>query len=388
MRDRRLIIYGVIESDGEDTIGIALDELNKVLLDATTQYKSDPKYMTRRPKFRSLVIDDIDGAYRMGRQVKGKKKMKPRNISVAFSMGYIKHMILSAKEYMKKKPKNFYINEDLRPEARAYRSDLKKIAAGASALGMETSGNKLIIDAEIYQPDEISALGDNIIQASSLEKVLKDGIAFKGDRSVFSYFFPAPFSIDDKDFVSVEQFFQFTKADVCGDDRLARKIMAKSNPWYIKTVGGPVEETKQWRSIRLRTLYNGIFAKFDQNGPLKQVLISSAGQNLYEATTDMYYGCGINIDSDLWTTGGWKGASVCGKILMKNREESLTEFALGQPTDDTLADLMTSSIDSSSTSNISMMDAECAGDSNEPPPNDQWPVVGSQLSYKEVVKSP
>lgn len=57
---------------------------------------------------------------------------------------------------MKDVPKGFYIGEDLRPEARAHRSNLKQIAAGAKSLGMETkiTGNKLKIGTEVYSPEE------------------------------------------------------------------------------------------------------------------------------------------------------------------------------------------------------------------------------------------
>lgn len=390
VRDRNLVIAGVREQQDEDILGVAIDELNKILKQAISSFKVDPKNALRRPKFRNITINDIDNAYRIGRIQKGKRR--PRNISVTFSVGHIKHMVISAKAFMKNPPKGFFIGEDLRPEARAHRSNLKLIAAGAKSLGLETkiSGNKLTIDSEVYTPEELPAVDEDIISASKHQKTVKDGIAFKGDRSVFSNFFPAPFIIEEYEYANVEQYFQFVKATECGYDRLARKVLLKDNPWYCKATGGRATPNEQWKSIRLRTLYKGIFAKFDQNGPLKQVLLDTDGLNLYEATTDLYWGCGIDIDSDLWEKGEWNGENVCGKILVKVREEFLRESNLGRSTEDTLMDIeMNSSTDLLSTSDCIASSSPQSGAPVEY--EEDWPSVGDisqrQKSYNEVVKS-
>lgn len=90
VRDRNLIISGVGERKDEDTLWLAIDELNKILKSALSQYKTDPKNTQRRPRFRTLVVGDIDNAYRIGNTVKGKRG--PRNISVSFTAGHIKHI--------------------------------------------------------------------------------------------------------------------------------------------------------------------------------------------------------------------------------------------------------------------------------------------------------
>lgn len=395
IRNRSLIIDGVKEVRGEDLVGVAMDECNKVLKQAILSVKPDPKNTQRRPIFRTLVIADIDSVYRIGKLHKGRRK--PRTISVSFSLGYIKHMIILAKGHMKETPQGFYIGEDLRPEARTHRSNLKQIAAGAKSLGLETkiSGNKLTINSEVYAPDELPAIEEDVISASAHQKTVKDGIAFKGDRSVFSNFFPAPIVIDDYEYANVEQYFQYIKTSTCGYDRLARKILLKDNPWYCKATGGRATPTEEWKSIRLRTLYKGIFAKFDQNGPLKRVLLETDGLNLYEATTDPYWGCGIDIDSDKWETNEWRGENVCGKILVKVREEFLHESNLGRTHDDTLMDIATSmnsttdplSTEERAVSNSSRPDQEIPHLDYE----EEWPSVADtsqeHRSYNEVVKA-
>lgn len=132
----------------------------------------------------------------------------------------------------------YFLNEDLTQDARDFRANLKLIAEGGKSLGHNTkiTGNKIIIDSETYQADEINAVSPDILHAAKRERMLENRIAFRGDCSVFSIFFPSSI-VDDVDYVSVEQYFQNKKAIQCGDECRARKIMNKANPWYIKAVG-------------------------------------------------------------------------------------------------------------------------------------------------------
>lgn len=384
--DRRLIICGIRESPEEDLLGVALGELNKLLKGLVKQQNSesapndagqesdDPPKPTRRPQFRLLVLTDIDSAYRVGKPPKGKIKT-PRNISISFTTGHIRSMILAAKS-SKSKPKGMYINEDLRPDARTLRADLKQLAAGAKSLGHDTkiSGNRLAIGTQRYSLEELPAIDKKIVDASKQELLLEKGIAFKGPKSIFSNFFPAPLVIDDTEFANVEQYHQFTKATQNVDDHLARKIMLKDDPHYCKLIGKRVETTDEWRAMRICKLYEGIYAKFDHNGPLKQALLDTVGQDLYEATTDLFFGCGITLDSDQWKTVEWLGKNVCGKLLVKVRNEFLDEATLGQSSNDTLMDIINSPVSASPTASAK---------------DEEWPSLNetssTHCSYKDAV---
>lgn len=52
------------------------------------------------------------------------------------------------------------------------------------------------------------------------------------------------------------------------------------------------------------------------------------GLDLYEATTDLFYACGIDLDSPKWLTGEWPGQNVMGQVLMKVRGDLLSEESL------------------------------------------------------------
>lgn len=68
----------------------------------------------------------------------------------------------------------------------------------------------------------------------------------------------------------------------------ADQIMKLSNPWRIKVLGGSIEPNASWIERRMMVLYRGVMAKFEQNWPLHDELITTKGKQLYEATTDLY----------------------------------------------------------------------------------------------------
>lgn len=89
---------------------------------------------------------------------------------------------------------------------------------------------------------------------------------------------------------------------------------------------------------------------------------------MYEATTDLFYACGIDLDSPKWATGDWPGQNVTGKVLMKVRRELLEEDTLGNSADDnTLMNLSSSSTEETDSCN--------------------WPELEKSNSFTEAVKS-
>lgn len=303
---------------------------------------------------------------------------------------------------MKNLDAKYYLNEDLTQEGKDHRTTLKVIAEGGKSLGHDTkiTGNRIIIDSETYQPDEIGAVSPTIMHAAKRERMLENGIAFRGDRSIFSNFFPCPITIDDMEYSSVEQFFQQQKALQCDDLKQARKIMNRSNPWYIKIAGSRVELKDVWKKNRLRVLYQGIFAKFEQNIPLRQALLNTVGLNLYEATTDLFYACGINLDSPKWITEDWPGQNATGKILMKVRNEFLAEESLTDSvTDNTLLNLTSDLGIVESEHDVSLhdslgvtpMETRVQGEDSKPETQDdnsEWPTLPQVSTSFSDVKLP
>lgn len=373
VRDRRLVLSGIPEKSDEDYISVAKDSLNKLLSFAILQSHPESESADKRPNFRILTNQDLDQVYRIGKV--GRKQTRPMVVILSFT--HLRQMIFNAKSLVKYQDIKFHVNEDLRQDTKALRSNLKMIATGAKSLGFETkvTGNKVIIGEESYAADELKSISPTILKSCKQEKVLSDGIAYKGDKSIFSNFFPASFVIEDIEYANVEQFYQSTKATFCNQNYLARKIMKKSNPWYAKATGKRVKTDESWKKERVKILYQGVLSKFKQNDSLKQILLSTNGLNLYEATTDMYFACGISIDSPDLEKKEWKGQNVAGQIVMKVRDELMNNEEPYHENDNTLNDLATQNI------------SEDVMDTSSPPPADPGditkPVIHKAVHSKE-----
>lgn len=234
-----------------------------------------------------------------------------------------------------------FFNDDISADGRALKTQLKRIAQVAKLKGKEAkvSGNKVTIDSKQYHSNELSMIPRDVAESLRHEKSIADGIIFKGEKLIYSNFYPAEFMLEGTEFKHVEQYYQHSKAIHHNEIETAERIMRLSNPRRIKTLGDGIESNPAWMDQRMMTFYRGIKAKFDQNWPLQDGLISSQGKQLYEATTDTYFGCGISFESKRWTSRDWPGENVAGLILMKVREELLELQPERAPTNSTLIDI-------------------------------------------------
>lgn len=68
-----------------------------------------------------------------------------------------------------------------------------------------------------YSQDELDLIPKTLKEAILQQKIVKDGLAFRGKNSFLSNFYQAEVIIDGYICDSVEQFYQFRKCEVCGD---------------------------------------------------------------------------------------------------------------------------------------------------------------------------
>lgn len=317
VKECKLIISGVDESNGENVKVTALNCINKVV-EITLFLKEPDAHMAG---LRKLKICDIDNVYRIGKQPRGSRR---RNISVTFLTSDDKDMIVKAKASLKDEDSvNYFFNDDVSNDGRTLKSELKRIAQVAGSQGKiaKVSGNKVVIDSKSYFSNELKMIPAEVTAELKQEKEIEGGIVYKGERSIFSNFFPAPFVYDGVNYRHVEQYFQHSKALHHNEIESADRIMRLPNPRRIKTVWDSIEANTDWLQRRMMVLYNGVKAKFEQNWYLQDELISKKGKQLYEATTDPYFACGLGYDSARWSKHVWTGENVAGLIIMKVREE-------------------------------------------------------------------
>lgn len=387
VKERKIIISRVQDVAKEDITTTALECINKVINAAITGLESDASL----DGLRILMPTAIDNVFRIGKPRGNKSK---RNISVTFIRKVDKDMVLKACSATKNSEEiKFFISDDLTPDGRALKAQLKRISTVAKSKGMDTklSGNKVTVNSRSYASNELKLIPGSISEDLKQEKNVKGGIVYRGDMSIYSNFFPSPLNIDGENYVHVEQFYQYTKATHHGDTKTAERILQLANPWRIKVLGDNIPPNEKWNAKRMKTLYEGVSAKFRQNWPLQDELLKSKDLKLYEATTDPYFGCGIGFDSQRWNTMDWSGDNVAGLVVMKVREELLHELSNSPTGDNTLTQIASGQEDEE------QMDVGGEGHDTSPLEStlrdDHQPLNTSPLtsstthSYTDVVKS-
>ena len=85
--------------------------------------------------------------------------------------------------------------------------------------------------------------------------------------------------------------------------------------------------TKEWDEQRDQILYEIVKAKFTQNREYAESLIATKKVDIFEATRDLHYGCGLPLSQAFQIDKNSPGKNVGGEILMQVREELMQEGA-------------------------------------------------------------
>lgn len=158
---------------------------------------------------------------------------------------------------------------------------------------------------------------------------------WKSDCVFSNWYMDAPFELDEHKFTCVEQYMMWRKACLFGDQASAAKLLVLSHPADCRELGRRVQGFKQdvWDQEKVAIVEAGVRAKFAQNEQAKQQLLSTKGQLLAEAAPwDAIWGIGIS-EREARRVGvkGWPGKNLLGQILMRVRDEFLSNSALRNP---------------------------------------------------------
>lgn len=143
---------------------------------------------------------------------------------------------------------------------------------------------------------------------------------YKADEpnGYLSNFYPSVFTIDNKTFNCVEQYFMWRKAMMFGDTEIAEQIMKETKPAKIKALGRRVRgyQDSRWAAERYSVMQEGVFAKFSQNEELKQKLLGTSGNFAECSKNDHVWGIGLGIDDPKRIDQKqWNGQNLLGSIL-------------------------------------------------------------------------
>lgn len=147
-------------------------------------------------------------------------------------------------------------------------------------------------------------------------------------KSCFSQWFPANFVIDSVRYSSAEHFMMAEKAKLFNDMDVHQKIIGAATPDEAKSLGrkvkGLIEEL--WVINRFGIVVQGNIAKFSQNPPLKDYLLSTGSKVLVEASpVDNIWGIGLaEGDERARNPVLWQGLNLLGFALMQTRDQIRT----------------------------------------------------------------
>lgn len=170
-------------------------------------------------------------------------------------------------------------------------------------------------ETEAVVEDTAPQDNDEVVESAPAATVLQEGGAVEfssksPSHTQFSNFYKSKFFLDGKEWPTVEHYFQAQKFS--SNPEYQEKIRGAPQAAKAKSLGASREFPirNDWDTYRDDVMRKALRAKFEQNKDLKELLLSTEGRPLYEATTDPYWGQGRNK----------KGKNRLGVLLMELRD--------------------------------------------------------------------
>jgi len=143
-------------------------------------------------------------------------------------------------------------------------------------------------------------------------------------KACFSQWYPSMFVVDGIRYNCAEQFMMAEKARVFGDEVTRLKILNSEDPAEIKKLGREVKnfDPEKWSEVSVDIVVRGNVAKFSQNIPLKEFILSTEKKVLVEASPyDTIWGIGMKKEeAEKTTPHHWRGTNKLGYALMTVRD--------------------------------------------------------------------
>ncbi len=149
-----------------------------------------------------------------------------------------------------------------------------------------------------------------------------------------SQWHPAPFVVGGISFNCAEQFMMYNKALLFADLDAASRILASESPRDQQAIGRSVRgyDESIWSLFREGIVLAGNFARFNQNADQRELLFSTRGTTLVEASPyDRIWGIGLRADDPrAKDRARWQGLNLLGETLTRVREALLWEHREGR----------------------------------------------------------
>jgi ribA/ribD-fused uncharacterized protein len=145
------------------------------------------------------------------------------------------------------------------------------------------------------------------------------------DKSCFSQWFPAAFTVAGDTYATAEHWMMAEKARLFGNDDVRRRIIAARHPDEAKKLGRQVTgfDPAVWDAQKYEVVVTGNYHKFSQHPALRDYLLTTSDRVLVEASpVDAIWGIGLAADHpDATQPARWPGENLLGFALMEVRDQ-------------------------------------------------------------------
>lgn len=144
---------------------------------------------------------------------------------------------------------------------------------------------------------------------------------FRGHLFPLSNFYPCAIKAYGKRFKSLEHAYQWHRASSLGYGDLAERIMASSHAGEAKKLSKEIAEKDDDKEANISSMKHLVHIKAQQVALFKDVLLDSK-DFIAEATTDLFWGCGLKPDiAKITIPRYWPGTNMLGVLLMEVRDK-------------------------------------------------------------------
>ena len=146
-----------------------------------------------------------------------------------------------------------------------------------------------------------------------------DTIAYGSEHATFSNLYPAKVPMK-RNYLCSEQAFRHIRATENNKPNIAARIWWSRNPYDMMEMDRDMPLSEEWKKKEDFVLFNCVFRKYEENEELRDILVSTGGMELAEATPSNKWGTGASINSTAMKNHTWKGENRQGKHSMKVRD--------------------------------------------------------------------
>jgi ribA/ribD-fused uncharacterized protein len=149
--------------------------------------------------------------------------------------------------------------------------------------------------------------------------------AFYTNRSELSNMYISPFTLEDREFSCVEQYYVYHKAKFHKDENLTQQIIKSNNTSKIKQISNRINtsttfDTEGWNKIRENVMRQALRAKYE-DAHCRQALLRTKDTVIYECNpNDTYWSCGLGITKTK-IAEIYPGNNRLGVLLMELRND-------------------------------------------------------------------